>query len=141
MKAKFIAITAIAVVSLASCKKDKKDEKNIVGTWKSTTVTSTEKENGVVVFDTTMNIDGWVKMTFRSDNTYTGTYLLGTDENGTYSINGSKLITTYAESGVTSSDTVDFSIAGDDMTVTDQSTEVSGGVTTQSEDVIKFKRQ
>lgn len=60
----------LSVMSLSSCSKDDMNEKNIVGNWQSTSITTKVYEAGKLVSDGTENcVDSYVGFNFKSDGT------------------------------------------------------------------------
>lgn len=93
----FIAFLAIIVSSqMISCKKEDKatkDKGDLVGTWRSVSITGTTTIDGVVTMDNvTMPITTF-EIIFNKDNTYTATNDEDSTDNhsGTYKINGTSI--------------------------------------------------
>ena len=113
-----VAVAGIALIfaaQITSCKKDKKEEASLVGTWQSKSLWSNIKENGVVIFDTTMNLTNGT-LVVNSDKTFISTDAVDASNNssGTYSTSGSKL---YLDNKDGTKDTMDYTVSATELSV------------------------
>lgn len=125
----FAGVALVAAVQLTSCKKDKKDENSLVGTWMSTNTQSKAWINNVLTEDTTEAIpaDEFL-ITFNSDNTYLSKQKGESDETGTYKADGGKLMVTYNDGGTSTTDTMDYNVSGNNLKFFYTDEESMGGV-------------
>jgi hypothetical protein len=143
MKSNFKILVAglalLASAQLVSCKKEKKEDPSIVGTWQSKSLSSLEKENGVTIFDTTMAITT-TTVTFKSDNTYTTVDAMDAtnNETGTYSTAGSKL---YITPSGGSKDTIDYQVTSTELIFSEYYTSTSGTIKYEYWGTSKFARK
>jgi hypothetical protein len=132
-------LALLASAQLISCKKEKKEDPSIVGTWESKTFSFVTKLNGVVLSDTTEAFPG-LTITFKADNTYNSVDADDASNNdfGTYSTNGSKL---YINSTDGSKDTTDFQVTATEFTLSGSEIEKDGSLTYETNTAIKFSRK
>lgn len=132
-------LALLASAQLISCKKEKKEDPSIVGTWDSKTFSFVTKLNGVVINDTTEALPG-LTITFKADNTYNSVDADDTTNNdfGTYSTAGSKL---YINSADGSKDTSDFQVTATEFTISGSETEKVGSATYETTTTLKFSRK
>lgn len=118
-------IALIFAAQITSCKKDKKDDASIVGTWQSKSLWYNLKENGVVVEDTTAYLTN-VTLVVNSDKTFTTTDADDTSNNssGTYSTEGSKL---YLNNSDGTKDTMDYTVSASELSVSNSGTYSDNG--------------
>ena len=105
----YASVVLVVTFQFVSCKKDNKtDNPTIIGSWASKTFTVKEVLNGTVLIDTTEAYTG-KEITFNADNSYVFVDVNDTknNENGTYSVAGSKLYTTTSKG---EKDTVDYEV-------------------------------
>lgn len=143
MKTTFkILVTVIALITssqLISCKKDKKDDPSIVGTWQSKSYSYSIKQNGVTLLDSTENYTLAV-VTFNADKTYTSkdTSDASQNDNGTYLIDGSKLYTT---NSIGEKDTANITISAAELVQSGFAEERISGMKVESTYSIKYIRK
>ncbi|MCC6186531.1 MAG: lipocalin family protein [Chitinophagaceae bacterium] len=128
----FIASIFIFTTSqLLSCKKKDKDA-SIVGTWLPQTDNYKTIVNGNVTADTTIARKGF-EFSFNLDNTYLWVDFSDTttQQQGTYSIVGSKLYMT--ELGRNYASISDFSVTSNQLTIRKSDIQMSDGDTTKYE--------
>jgi hypothetical protein len=132
-------LALLASAQLISCKKEKKEDPSIVGTWQSKSLSSLEKENGVTIFDTTLLITT-TTVTFKSDNTYTTVDAADAtnNESGTYSISGSKLFITPTAGD---KDSLDYQVTATELTFSDYFTSTTAGIKYEYLGTSKFNRK
>jgi hypothetical protein len=132
-------LALLASAQLISCKKEKKEDPSIVGTWDSKTFSFVTKLNGVVIDDTTEAFPG-LTITFKADNTYNSVDADDPTNNdfGTYSTAGSKL---YINSTDGSKDTSDFQVTATEFTISGSETEKVGSATYETTTAVKFSRK
>lgn len=141
-KALQLTVAGIALVFAAqftSCKKDKKDDPAIVGTWQSTSANQIVKINGTTADNSTVPLTNYV-FTFNSDNTFK---TVDTDDatnntTGTYSVSGTTLYTTDSEGD---KDTATIQVTSTELTMTDVEKSNYMGAEYETTYSVKFSRK
>ena len=130
----------LSVMSLSSCSKEEMNEKNIIGKWQSSSITTKVYEAGKLVSDRTVNcVDFYLAFTFKSDGT--GQYIMYEQgESSTIQINwvlmGDKLM-------ISAGETLTFdviSISGSLMVLETTEEETYNGIKYKYVSTINFKK-
>ncbi len=151
-KTMILTVLIAASALLTSCSKDDDNNPSIVGTWNWDSTKTESFKNGVSTGTETdtANDSNIETVTFKSDNTFTDYYKEtfisngtevtdeGTDE-GTYSIKGNVLSTTY--DGTTEVEESTFTVTNTTLTVVFTYEETSGGDTYKYIDTLTYTRQ
>ena len=130
----------LSVMSLSSCSKEEMNEKNIIGKWQSSSITTKVYEAGKLVSDRTDNcVDNYLAFNFKSDGT--GQYIMYEEgESSTIQINwvlmGDKLM-------ISAGETLTFdviSISGSLMVLEMTEEYTDNGIKHKYVDTINFKK-
>ncbi|MGM9776447.1 MAG: lipocalin family protein [Candidatus Coprenecus sp.] len=130
----------LSVMSLSSCSKEEMNEKNIIGKWQSSSITTKVYEAGKLVSDRTVNcVDFYLAFNFKSDGT--GQYIMYEEgESSTIQINwvlmGDKLM-------ISAGETLTFdviSISGSLMVLEMTEEYTDNGIKHKYVDTINFKK-